>query len=52
MVAPQTISAGHPSQFEMSEDSDWPEELLPVAFFILKVFIFLSIVLWPWQVAE
>jgi hypothetical protein len=51
-AVPPTISDGYSSQFEMSEASDWSEELLTITFFVLKVLIFLAIVLWPWQVAE
>jgi hypothetical protein len=51
-TAPQAVCAGYPSQFTVAEDSDLQEELLTIAFFVLKVFVFLAIVLWPWQVAR
>lgn len=50
--APQAVCAGYSSQLTMSGDSDWPEELLAITFFVIKLFAFLAIVLWPWEVAK
>lgn len=52
ITASRPVCAGHASQFPISESSSLQEELLMMAFFVLKVFAFLAIVLWPWQVAE
>ena len=51
-TTPQAVCAGYPSQFTVAEDSDLQEELLTIAFFVLKIFVFLAIILWPWQIAR
>jgi len=51
-LTPQAVCAGYPSQFTLAENSDWQEEMLATAFFALKVFVFLAIISWPWQVAK